>query len=85
MSPRLRKLPRKRRLRVKRQRPPKKRLWLRSRDYWVGWGCFAASVALFVLGVSRHRFLVPAVILLVAAVLAHRRHAKKYKAGFGLW
>ncbi len=79
------KLPKRHRLRVKRARPPKKRLWLRSRDYWVGWGCLAASVACGIVGVSRHVFLIPAGLLFVTALLAHRRHAKRFGAGFGLW
>ncbi|MBN1426662.1 hypothetical protein JXA88_19115 [Candidatus Fermentibacteria bacterium] len=78
-------LPKRHRLKVKRNRPPKKRLWLRSRDYWVGWGCAAAAVVCVILGLSRHLFLIPGGLFFVAAVLSHRRHAKKYRAGLGLW
>jgi len=78
-------LPKKHRLKVKRSRPPRKRLWLKSRDYWLGWGCLAAAIPCVIVGISHHWFLLPAGLLFVAAVLSHRRHAKRYGTGLGLW
>ena len=78
-------LPKRRRLKVKRAKPQRKRLWLRSRDYWLGWGCLAAAIPCIVVGISHHWFLAPGGLLAVAAILAHRRHAKRFRSGLGLW
>lgn len=78
-------LPKRKRLKVKRAKPPKRRLWLKSRDYWVGWGCVAAAIPCVIVGISRHWFLAPGGLLFIAAVLAHRRHAKRFGSGYGLW